>query len=46
VWEAIDGDTYGENPITAEVPRLVARYTVRFKLKPMGRQPAKSAVQS
>ena len=31
VWEAIDGDTYGENPITAEVTRLVARYTVRFK---------------
>jgi hypothetical protein len=30
VWNAINGNDCAENPITAEVTRLVANYTARF----------------
>ena len=31
VWDAIEGDNYGESPITAEVTRLGAEFLARFK---------------
>ena len=31
VWKAIDGDAFGENPITAEVTRLIANHAARYK---------------
>jgi len=29
VWELINGDAFGEDPITAEVTQLVAQYNIR-----------------
>lgn len=31
VWEVIDGDAFGKNPITAEVTRLGAQCMTKFK---------------
>jgi hypothetical protein len=31
VWDAIESDEYGDNPITGEVTRLGAEFLARFK---------------
>lgn len=31
VWDAIEGDHYGDNPITCEVTRLGAEFLTKFK---------------